>query len=812
MKIILKILLAAVLIALIGSIYLYNTINDYQRDGSLSLTVLDAPVTVRRDQLSIPYIEAESLADALRAQGFIIGQDRLYQVQLFRLLALGRLSEIFGDRGINNDTLIRLIDLGAIAKRFQSKLDQASKDYYTWYIEGLNEYILNYQHEHALATKALKMPLEAWTLEDIITLQLFQSWSNASIWRGELMTQQLIDEVGLAKTQQISQVSINPNDGSVAEADLLSNNSPSINTPADDGLSNPEATILQIEAELLDAIPDSIDAGSNAWATGSRKSKNGKPIFSNNPHLPATTLPGFWLPMGIFTPELKAVGVTAPGSPGIGVGRTDYIAYGATVGGGDGVDLYIEQLDPDNEDHYLQGNESLALTIRMETLRVKDKTQADGFRNQEIRIRSTSRGPLISDHGITVSADKAISLRWAAIDSAGASLGSDRLLLAKSVAEAAAAIEHFTASLSHVVVDKAGGIARISGGRIPNRTSGDGASPSYVNKLSGNGFENWNGLIPQSQMPKEINPSTDWVGTANHRIVTSDYPYEYSKDFATSWRYRRIKQVMQDKQTMTAEDHWQLINDVYNPMADVLVPVFARALQQSAEHADLADILLKWNRYDDANLVAPTLFQLLHRHLASLTFSDELSAETAERLLDSIRFWQERLILMLEDANHPWFDVQGTQKVESRDDILQMAVNATVEELHAELGKDPKQWQWGKLHTITFNSPVIPGKYAAKYFGGGTHPMFGSSETLNRGKFKFSQAYDTTIIDSVRLVADMSDDEKVLVVIPGGASGRYFDESLTNQVDDWLAGRPNYIWFDPNKVLENTVHELRLEP
>ena len=808
MRLLIRAIIAIVFVASIALSYLYFTINDYQLEGELQLSVLDAPVTVRRDQLSTPYIEAQSLADALRAQGFIIGQERLYQAQLFRLLALGRLSEVFGEKGIRNDTLVRLVNLDKVADDYLQALDAPGREFYTHYIEGLNAYILEHEDEHPLAVKLLNMPQEAWSLRDIVTLQIFQAWSTSSLWRNELLTQQLIDEVGLEKAQQIAQVSVNPNDGSVKSAQLINHSlaKQSINPQQN------EALISSLSPHYYDAIPDSLAAGSNAWATGSRKSLAGKPIFANNPHLPATTLPGFWLPMGLFTPNFRAVGVTAPGSPGIGVGRTQHIAYGATVGGGDGVDLYIEQLDPNVPDHYLQGNDSLPLSIRQASFKVKDKTQPTGFRTHTLRIRSTKRGPLISDHGITATDQRAISIAWAMVGTQSASLGSDRLLVAKNVSEARAAIQHFPASLSHVVVDENGGVARISAGRIPVRTTGDGARPLDVQQLNSKNFKSWNGLIPHSEMPIELNPERDWVGTANHRIVSKDYPYEFSKDFAAAWRYRRIKQVMQNTEKLSVEDHWQLINDIHNPMADKLVPLFASVLKNHKDYGQLSETLLQWDHKDSADQVAPTLFQQIHNHLARLTFGDEMPNDLAVQFFDSVRFWQERLILMLDEPKHPWFDIQSTPEIETRDQILAMAVDAALAELQNTLGHDPSNWQWGKLHTITFDSPVIPGKLTAKWLGGGTHPMFGSGQTLNRGKYLLSQPYITKMIDSVRLVADLSDTEKIRVVIPGGASGRYFNGTLDNQVDDWLAGRYNPIWFNLDRVRENTQTELHLVP
>ena len=802
MKLAAKIIALVIALMLIAAIYFYATINSHQTSGELKLSILDAPVTVRRDALAIPYIEAESLPDALRAQGFLTGQDRLYQAQLYRYIALGRLAEVFGERGLKSDQLIRLMGINQLAEKQAAALDQQARDYFTHYIEGLNAYISEQQHEHPLSVKMLGFKAETWSLQDIIAVQLFQTWSNGGNWRMDIISQQLIDAFGAERAQQLAAVSINPDDDSMAVAQLS------------DEKPKPGKTKLKlaIETELAAVLPKGLSSGSNAWATGSRKSTSGKPIFSNNPHLPNIAMPGFWHPMGLFTPELTAVGVAAPGSPGIGVGRTKDIAYGATVGGSDGADLYIEDLDLAKIDHYLQGGISKSLHIREEIILVKDKQQATGFRQQHLRIRSTPRGPLISDIGIAVIEGYAVSIRWAVAGTLTPSTAGDRLLRAKNLAEAREAIKMSPVALSHIVVDKDGGIGRISGGRVPLRIQGDGLKPIRVSDLAEHDYDNWRGLIPDQEMPIELNPEKDWVGTANHRIVPGNYPHEFSKIFAVSWRYRRIKEFMESKKQVSVEDHWDLINDIKNPMAERIAGLFISALRSKPEHAHLADILDRWDYRDSSEQIAPTLFQLLSKHTMRLTFQDDIPEQMWEDYFDAVYYWQERFVLILDQPDNVWFDIASTNQIETRDQILQLAIDASLQELKATLGSDYREWQWGKLHTITFNSPILPGETAARWLGSGTHPVDGSGETLNRGLFKMSKQYRSEIIDSMRLVADMADNEKILLVIPGGTSGRHFDASLANQTDDWLQGKANVVWFDLDKVKENAVTEIRLLP
>ena len=796
------VVLLMLLAALAG--YLYFFINQYQLDGEIHLSGLQAPVTVYRDELRIPYIEASNISDALKAQGFIVAQERTFQIQLYRLLALGRLAEVFGDRGLNSDLLIRMIDIQGLAERQVAALDESAKQYYQDYVDGINVYLLEQSEEHPFEVSALGFKPEVWTLRDIVAVQIFQSWANGSAWKTDLINLQLIDEVGAEHAQQIAQISINPEDGSQTEADL-----DRLYSTYDQGQDNLALSTL----DFLSFLPNSLSMGSNAWATGSRLSHKGMPILANSPHLPATTLPGFWLPMGIFTPQLQAAGVTAPGSPGIGVGRNQHIAWGATVGGSDGADIYIEKLDPNKADHYIQDGKSLPLRIRETTIKIKDGDADNGLRTASYRFRYTPRGPLISDHAIAYSgevANRALSLRWAAAKSLNRpSLGSDRLFFSRNITEAENAMRLFPGALSHIGVDAEGGIARVSSGRVPVRTLGDGSRPLSVDRLGETG-DNWAGEIHADALPKLVNPAADWVGTANHRLISASYPYQYSKNFASSWRFRRIQEFFASKNKVTVDDHWSLINDIKNPMAEHLVPLYSRALQES--YPELADILDEWNFIDNADVAAPAIFQVMTVRLAQLTFADELSEELWTQIFDTPYFWQERLVAMLGEPQHPWFDIQHTEKREDRDEILRQAADETAAELKRTLGEDSSQWRWGDIHTITFKSPVIPGKRMAALFGAGTHAMYGTGETLNRSAYKPSKGYDTEINDSVRLVVDMSDDQKLLANIPGGVSARYFDKSNSNQVDDWLNGQANPIWFDLERVKASATHTLSLVP
>ncbi len=122
------------------------------------------------------------------------------------------------------------------------------------------------------------------------------------------------------------------------------------------------------------------------------------------------------------------------------------------------------------------------------------------------------------------------------------------------------------------------------------------------------------------------------------------------------------------------------------------------------------------------------------------------------------------------------------------------------------------QWQWGRLHTVTFFSPLVPGKAPANVLGAGTHPKEGSGETLNRATYKFGKPWDATSIASLRFVADLADPDKVMAVLVGGASGRQFDAHLKDQTPAWLSGETRFWWFSDAAIAKHKQTELVLQP
>jgi len=786
-----KLLLLLVVLA-IGAVLLIPRLDSYQREGSLSMDSLQAQVRVLRDDSGVPYIYADTFDDALTAQGFLHAQDRMFQMELFKYLAHGKLAEFIGEKGLKNDRIVRLLDMSGFARRQAMKISVEERNYLQRYLNGINDFIALREDEYPLMFSVMGHTPTAWTLEDLLAIQYFRIWSSCVNWQQELLTLRLIDELGPGRAFELRPLTINPDD------------------PATEPENSAWASMdldLSFDDSLVSPFQARYAMGSNAWASDAAKSVNGAPILSNDPHLDARQLPGFWYPMGIVTPTLRAVGTASPGGPGLGVGRTEDIAWGATNGYADMVDLFVETIDPDNAGNYLEGDRSEAFVIRTEELRILDGEAEGGYRMETMKIRETSRGPVISDHGMSVVEGKVISLRWSVPEYAGPDSGNRELLIAKSVDEALLAIGKTTTPLNYVVVDTAGNIARMGSGVVPIRRHGDGLVPLPVTAE-----DNWAGRIPPGKMPLQHNPEKGWVGTANHRITEADYPYAYSTHFSGSWRYRRLMEMFDGKPLLSADDHWAANLDIKNLLAEKMRPAMIAVFETDPELAPLAAELDNWNLLDDQALAAPLIFQSVFRHFAIETFADDMDETLLMEYLKQYYYWQERLLQWYEYGASPWFDDSRTEEVEGRDDLIRRAGHAALAELGAKWGDNPSAWRWGDEHTIMFSHSFIPGESAARWIGGGVHPFSGSGETLNRGVYMFDQAYEARIIDSMRIIIDMSDSEKVEAHYPGGVSERWFDSWNKNFLDSWLSGEKRYWWFSDAAIESHAAYELILQP
>ncbi len=774
-------------------------LNDYQTEGTLKLTGLTQPVKVMRDEKGMPYVYAQNDLDAFRAIGFVTAQDRLFQMELTRLFASGRICELAGEKAIALDTRMRTIGFLRNAHKQAELLNQAEKKIWQAYVDGINAYIENYKDSHHLEFKLAGIKPAPWAVTDSLAIACYMAWDTSANLKTEVIAQMLLEKLGPGKASEIMPLNVNPDDTRQLVDTIQARRFDAVQTG------------LAANANLAGFLqPGALEIGSNNWAVNGKLSSSGNTVVANDPHLDTQLLPGPLYPCGLITPDLRVVGVMVPGFPAIPIFRNSYVAIGATNAYGDVQDLYVETIDPNDPDRYLEGDRSLAFKVIEETLNIRDKQAPDGYRKENITIRLTKRGPVISDVWPRLETDRIITVRFAPFETMQPTTGILDMIKAKSVQEMRKALGQVNwIVLNFVFGDKNGNIGWHVSGKLPIRSQGDGTFPYPVEDET----DNWIGWIPFDEMPHRYNPERGWIGTCNHKTVAADYPYYFSSHTSPSYRYRRLSQLLNSTPKKSVDDHWRYQRDTLNLMAAKLVPVLAEALKDHEDTSHLAKILSDWDLHDDPQSIAPTVFHTIYEKTALMVYQDELGEELARTMLSTWYFWQERFQQLVMAGESMWFDDVTTPDVqESLNDMIYLAAIEAQATLKATADKDLATCQWGEVHQHEFLSPIRRQGFGKGLLGGGSHPAGGSGEVLYRGIYEFNAPYGVKTSAALRMVADLADEEKILAVLPGGVTGRLFNPHATDQIEAFMDGTKQYWWFSDQAIQAHTQSILELNP
>jgi len=785
MKKILRYISVSILLLIVVSLIYVLNINNYKRDGHFKISKNEKPIKIHRDEYGIAYIFAESKADVIRGQGFVNAQDRLFQIEFYRALVKGELANLVGASMLQSDIKMRVLNLKQNALKSFPFLNKKTKNFLSWYCEGFNEYLQVGKDEFPIELNLLNIKPTSLTPEELVTIIHFIGLNHGKNMEDEILSLNLAARTKFA--QNLLPLNVNPDRTKPLSFQIDSTFI---------GLSEKINIELPKENSMLFPIPK---FGSNNWAISEDKSKSGKVMVSNDPHLDARLLPGMFYPVGLFCPEFKSVGIAIPGIPGLIIGRNEYLSFGVTNGYGDSQDLIVEKIEGDS---YFHKSEKIPFEIRKETITVKDSESV------EIEIRSTIHGPIISDFDVFgVRTKDVVSLRWSQSETKSKSLGIERFLESKNVfefREALAGIDNMF--FNFVVGDINGNIAHQTTGLIPKRDNHNGQTAQISNEKS------WNGFIPKDSLPHMINPKREWVGSANHDTRPDDYPYYYSAHFSPNYRYLRMKEVLSENKKFNAEDLWNLILDCKNKQAEKLNPLFIAALEENENTQDLAIILNDWNHNDNIDEVGASIYNVLYDNLVNLILDDELPDELEKEFWGNQYYWNQKIDSFII-SNHKFINNIKTEKNESLKELVIEAGIETKKFLTKELGSNQNNWTWGKIHTVKFVSPIRQQGFGSGILGGEEFPKNGSNQTLNRGGYKKQEErnFETGWFSTFRMVADLNDSEKIMGVLAGGSTARIFHPYYKSQLEVWKKNEWIPYWLSQEKILEHSKFELTLE-
>ncbi len=775
-----------ILLLFITSIVVYvSNINNFKREGTFQISKNTAPIEIHRDENGIPYIIAENKADAIRGQGFVTAQDRLFQIEYFRRLIKGQLASVIGTSMLQSDIKMRVLNITQNSKNSYKYLDDTTKNFLQWYCEGFNEYLNVAEDEFPFELGLLNIEPIPLTPLDILNIIHFIGLTHGKNLDDEILSLNLSTQIDWKN--DLFPYNINPD------------RKKPLPLPIDSlSIGFSEKSNVTSSSQLPSYLVTPPEFGSNNWAISASKSKSGKVIVCNDPHLDARLLPGIFHPVGIFCPEFKSVGLSIPGVPGLIVGRNEYVAFGVTNAYGDSQDLFIEKTEGD---YYFKNNDKLPMKIRKEIIQIKDST------NVEIQVRSTAQGPILSDFEIFgVKTKDIVSLRWSQALSKNKSLGIERALEAKNVFEFRDALmEIDNMFFNFVIGDVEGNIAHQTTGLVPIKSNGQGAKPQFPDQLI-------NDFIPKKEMPHSINPKKGWVGTANHDTRPDDYPYYYSSHFSPNYRYTRIQEILNKSDTFDANDLWELILDCKNKQAELLTPLFVAALHKKEHTRDLAMILDEWNYTDTIDERGAAVYNVLYTILCGLILNDELPDELEESFWNNGYYWMQRIDDFIV-SDHQFIDNTATPEREPLEDLIIEAGIQTKDYLTKKIGKNQDKWTWSEIHTVYFASPLRQKGIGKSILGFEEFPKNGSNQTINRGGYNKTNDlnFETAWFSTFRMVADLNDNEKMMGSLSGGTSSRVFHPYYKSQLKTWKEEKWVPYWISKERVLEYSKFKLVLD-
>lgn len=816
------IFLAVVLVLLVGSggAFVYVTRSAFpQTSGTLKVDGLTSRVDVIRDKYGVPHIYADTPEDLFRAQGFVHAQDRYFQMEFWRRIGQGRLSELFGASALAQDKFIRTIGWARTAADEAAALSGDMKRYLDAYAGGVNTYILPNADKLGFEFKVLGLigrnfKPEPWAPVNSLTWGKAMAYNLGGNMNEELLRAALLDKGG--RTLVDALMPPYPRDMPVIAPSVALGALPSAPN-ADVALDGETAlSLLRDHTALasLMGLKRESDTGSNDWVISGARTTTGMPILADDPHL-AIQMPSIWYQVGLHCRTVSpacpfdVAGVSFAGVPGVVIGHNGRIAWGVTNVGPDTQDLYLERANPANPDEFeFQG--------KFEKAKVIDEViNVAGGASVTLKVRVTRHGPIMNDAlGGLKGYKQPVSLRWTSLDAGSlykSVIGIDR---AQNWAEFRNALRDWDSpSQNFVYADVDGNIGYQMPGRVPIRASGEGDVPTP----GWTGDTEWTGYIPFDDLPSVFNPPEGYIATANNAVVdASRYKPFISKDWDYGFRARQIVTLLLARDKHSVDDIRRIQNDVTSGFAGDVLPYIASVTVRDDDLVTAAlNALRNWDRRSTQDQVAPLIFETFWFRLANNLFADELGADLAAEAINTGTATKTALRLALADpSSRFWDDVTTGGVVETRDQMILKSMREAVSSLKAAYGDDVKKWTWGTPHTVTFRNQTLGQSGTAPIeaiFNRGPFAADGASAAVNN-LGGGGTTYRVTSGPSMRMVVDLADLSKSQLIHTTGQSGHTYNPHYDDMIAPYLAGQSNPMLWTRAEVERNAEATLTLAP
>ena len=825
MKVLLRVLRTLVVLvlvlAVVGGGWFYWRANAGMPalDGRVSHPSLTGEVTLKRDNWGVPHIYADNEVDAYFALGYAQAQDRLFQMEIVRRLAQGKLSELFGPIMVPRiDAIARSFRLLPKAQEYADRYKSTNPEITALseaYCAGVNHFVETgpLPVEFAL----LAIPKHTYTPADCMSVAAILPIAFADGLREDVL-QSLLKE----RFPEMDTTAFFPGEAqdpapvtvmeTIDEA-LAILRAKAAATPAPAATEAP--TVVSALAPLVDSLSMLANRfghglGSNSWVVSGALSASGKPLLANDPHIPFSN-PSVWYEAQIQCPELDLYGYYLPLIPITLLGHNDRFGWTITMLANDDVDLFEETFDPANPGR---------VKYKGEWVDVKSEEQTIGVRfgkDVKANIRVTNHGPVITDLLRLMldykGPDVSMSWVWQHLEYTDL-LGFYKMARAKNIADFQSGVALITSpGLNISYADSDNNIGWWGAGRLPIRRPGLNPK-TLLDGASGN--DEVLGYLPFESNPQLVNPPQGYIVTANNWSTVKPLGPNGEINpmpgyFQPLDRAGRLEQVLSSKATWTLEEMKQLQYDDEAYTGDEMRGVLLSALdgaELSPAEKQAADLLRAWDLRHDIDSVGATIYWVAYEYIMEQWAGDEFG-EKQLPIYDSLADSFNGFKLAMRRPELPGWDNVNTPEKETQQDILLAAWKEAVAVLAKNYGSDPTGWTWGKAHTMEFSHPLgyLPG--LNKVFNIGPFPSTGSQQVVNNMLFSANKGkYAVLAGPSTRRVVDFATPDDSYSILPTGNSGHFLSPHYDDQAELFMTGKWRKLNFTKEQVDANTEHTL----
>lgn len=788
-KILLVLVLLIVVLAITLFAYIFHLKPKYE--GELQLKNLQKETTVYFDEFGVPHIYADSEKDAMTALGYVHAQERLWQMELLRRIAPGKLSEIFGSVALKNDKFFAGIGIEEASAKAIAKLDRNSESYKLTqaYLDGINQYLEEGTTPIEFTLVGVKK--EKFTIKDVYNIFGYMSFSFAMAQKTDPLLTDIKNKFGV---EYLKDLGI---EGEFNNTQIKSSK---------ENIEDYTAISKSITA-LLDKSPIPPFVGSNSWVAGPHKTKNGKVIFANDPHI-GFSQPATWYEAHIVTPKQELYGCYLAGTPFPLLAHNRDYAYGLTMFENDDIDFYQERTLGGDPNQYETPTGFGKYEIRKKTIKVKDTSDV------VLTVKSSRHGPIMNDLLERLDRKNPIAMSWTytrepiqILDAAyGLSHAKNRDDFKKAVSLIAAP------GLNVMYGDAKGNVAWWASGKLYKHNKGVNTH-LILDGTKGN--DDIVEYLDFSKNPSAENPKWGYVYSANNQPEAVD-GYLYPGYYLPEDRAKRISGLMDAKSDWDKEAISKMI---YDNTSEIAVETVQNLISNidvnsiSAEEKEALKILKSWKGTNNLEDVAPTIYNKWVYLYLKNTFEDEMGEDNFNMFL-GISLGKQVIANQVKNENSVWWDNIKTKNIkENRKDIVSKSFHEAISALQKQLGNTITDWKWGEVHTVEHEHPL--GKVAALrgLFNVGPFASPGSNEVINNLFFGLTNEgkYYVKGGPSTRRIVDFSDIENSWSILPTGQSGNPFSKHYSDQAEMYNAGKFRKMKLNKEEIVKTST-KLVLKP